>query len=129
MRKTELSQLKKMLIDMRQSILMGDKTSTIGEDAFESVDMPDEGDKASSETTQKLAYRIIERDRNLLKKIERALEKFEDNTYGICEECEEEISFKRLKVRPVTTLCIDCKEDEERLEKSYQSGGEEEQTF
>ena len=67
----------------------------------------------------------MDRDRNLLKKIEKALKKFEDDAFGICERCEEEISVKRLKVRPVTTLCIDCKEDEEKMEKMYQHEGEE----
>ena len=120
MRKSELERLKKMLVGMRDSIIMGDKLSSIEEGALDSVEMPDESDKASSATTQKIAYRILERDRNLLKKIEKALAKCEKGEFGICEKCEEDIDVKRLKARPVTTLCIDCKEDEERMEKVYQ---------
>ncbi len=125
MRKTELERLKKMLIEMRLSIVMGEKTHSIDENSLESMEMPDEGDKACSETNQKLAYRIIERDRKLLKKIEKTLLKFDEGTYGICEKCEEDIGVKRLKVRPVTSLCIDCKEDEERMEKRYHDVEEE----
>jgi DnaK suppressor protein len=54
-----------------------------------------------------------------LKKIERALLKIDEGTFGICEECEEPISIKRLEARPETTLCIRCKEDQERMEKAY----------
>ena len=125
MRKSELERLKKMLLNMKQSIILGEKVSSIDESSLESVETPDEGDKASSATSQKIAYRIMERDRNLLKKIEKALKKFEDNTFGICEQCGEEISIQRLKARPVTTLCIDCKEDEERMEKTYQKDNDE----
>jgi DnaK suppressor protein len=126
LRKSELNKLKKILLDMEQSIIMGDKLASIDEESLESVEMPDDSDKASSATSQKIAYRIMDRDRNLLKKIEKALKKFDNDTFGICERCEEEISVKRLKVRPVTSLCIDCKEDEEKMEKMYQHGEREE---
>jgi DnaK suppressor protein len=124
LRKSELTKIRKMLLDMKENILIGDKVSSIEEGALDSVEMPDESDKASSATSQKIAFRIIERDRKLLKKIEKALIKFDEDEYGICERCEEEIDVKRLKARPVTTLCIDCKEDEERMEKVYQQEGE-----
>ncbi len=120
MRKSELDRIKKMLLNMRDSILMGEEFSSVADRDLESKEMPDESDKASSATSQKLAFRIIERDRKLLKKIEKALKKFETGEFGTCEKCEEDIDVKRLKVRPVTTLCIDCKEDEERMEKVYQ---------
>ena len=125
MRKTELNNIKKMLLKMRDEILLGDKLSSIEEGALDSVEMPDESDKASSATSQKIAFRILDRDRKLLKKIEVALKKFDNDEFGICERCEEEIDVKRLKARPVTTLCIDCKEDEERMEKVYQQEEEE----
>jgi DnaK suppressor protein len=54
-----------------------------------------------------------------LDKIEKALRKIEDGTFGTCEECEEEINVKRLEARPETTLCIQCKENQERKEKDY----------
>ncbi len=127
MRKSELKKLKQILLDMRQSIVMGDKTSSIDDESLESSEMPDESDKACTEASQKIAIRIMDRDRNLLRKVEKALDKFEDGSFGMCERCEEEISVQRLKVRPVTTLCIDCKEDEEKLEKVYQKDVIEEQ--
>jgi DnaK suppressor protein len=54
----------------------------------------------------------------LIKKIKKALERFENGTFGICEVCEEEISIERLKARPVTTQCIECKTREEDMEKA-----------
>jgi DnaK suppressor protein len=62
--------------------------------------------------------RIRDREAKLIKKIREALERFENDTYGICETCGEDISIKRLKARPVTTQCIDCKSKEEALEKA-----------
>jgi DnaK suppressor protein len=62
--------------------------------------------------------RLRDRDRKLVKKIREALSRIEDGTFGICEMCGEEIAIARLKARPVTTLCIECKsrqEEEERL--------------
>jgi DnaK suppressor protein len=64
--------------------------------------------------------RLKEREQKLLKKIDEALDRLATNTYGICVRCGEEIPYPRLKARPVTTLCIDCKtleEQEERIRK------------
>ena len=80
--------------------------------------MPDPADRATLESDRNFELRIRDRERKLINKIKEALERIEDGTYGICESCEEDISEERLKARPVTTLCIDCKtkqEDEERL--------------
>jgi DnaK suppressor protein len=60
--------------------------------------------------------RLRDRDRKLIRKIEEALERIEDGTFGICEECGEEIGIPRLKARPVTTLCIKCKSKQEEEE-------------
>jgi DnaK suppressor protein len=59
-----------------------------------------------------------DRERKLIVKIKKALERIENGTFGICERCGEDISIKRLTARPVTTLCIDCKTKEEALEKA-----------
>ncbi len=80
--------------------------------------MPDPADRATLESDRNFTLRIRDRERRLIGKIKEALERIENGTYGICESCEEDISEKRLKARPVTTLCIDCKtkqEDEEKL--------------
>jgi DnaK suppressor protein len=79
--------------------------------------LPDVSDQASAEADQNFSLRIREREQRLIKKIDEALDRMNQNTYGICERCEEEIPYPRLKARPVTTLCINCKTLEEQEEK------------
>jgi len=78
---------------------------------------PDVSDQASAEVDQNFSMRIREREQKLLKKVEEALERMRLNTYGICERCAEDIPYKRLKARPVTTLCIECKTLQEQEER------------
>lgn len=78
---------------------------------------PDLSDQATAEVDQNFELRLKERDQKLLKKIDEALDRIATKTYGICERCGEEIPFKRLKARPVTTLCIECKTQQEQEEK------------
>jgi DnaK suppressor protein len=83
---------------------------------FESF--PDLSDQATAEVDQNFSLRLKEREQKLLKKIDEALDRILTQTYGICERCGQEIPYKRLKARPVTTLCIECKtlqEQEERI--------------
>jgi DnaK suppressor protein len=80
-------------------------------------DLADDLDQASSEINQSLTLRLRDRERFLITKIDQALDKIEEGTFGICEECDDPIGFKRLDVRGVTTFCIRCKEEQERLEK------------
>ena len=75
-------------------------------------------DQASIESDRDLTYRIKERENRLVIKIQDALNRLDSGTFGICEECEEEISEKRLIARPVTTLCISCKKKQETMEKA-----------
>ncbi len=78
----------------------------------------DPADRASFESDMSYKLRLKDRERKLIPKIKEALERIEEGTYGICEECGEEISEERLIARPVTTLCIKCKtrqEHEERI--------------
>lgn len=82
-------------------------------------DLADEVDLASSELNQSVALRLRDRERLLLHKIELALSKIENGTFGICELCEEPIEPKRLEVRPVAELCIRCKEAQEQEEKVF----------
>ena len=82
-------------------------------------DLPDEVDLASSESDQSMNLRLRDRERVLLRKIDKALEKIEDGTYGVCESCDEDIGIKRLEARPVTDLCIRCKEEQEKMEKTF----------
>jgi DnaK suppressor protein len=87
--------------------------------ALDADDLPDEMDLASSEYLQSFTFRLRGREKTFLKKIENAVAKIDAGTFGICEDCEEPISAKRLEARPETTLCIRCKEDQERMEKAY----------
>ena len=78
---------------------------------------PDLSDQASNEADQNFVLRMKEREQKLLKKIDETLDRIRLNTYGICERCGLEIPYKRLKARPITTLCIECKTEQEREEK------------
>ena len=79
----------------------------------------DEMDLASSEGMQSFEFRLRGREKTFLQKIDRAIRKIDEGDFGVCEECGEEISTKRLEARPETTLCIRCKEDQERHEKDF----------
>jgi DnaK suppressor protein len=76
----------------------------------------DPADRATAESDRSFTLRLRDRERKLIKKIQEAIERIEDGSYGICEECGEEISVPRLKARPVTTLCIKCKSMQEEEE-------------
>ena len=78
---------------------------------------PDPLDRASTESDTSFAFGLKEREGNLIRKIEDALSRLEDGTFGICEDCGEEISRGRLDARPITTLCIKCKDKQEADEK------------
>lgn len=119
MKKTDLKKFKEILEARKEELLK--QTGSVKEPlySFKEEDLLDEVDLASSESAQNLSIRLRDRERILLKKIEKALKKIEDNTFGICESCEEEIGLKRLEARPVTDLCIRCKEEQEKMERSF----------
>lgn len=75
------------------------------------------GDQASVEIDRNFMLKLKERERKLLKKIEKAIDKIDNNEYGICEACGQLIDIKRLEARPVTDLCIECKTEQEEEEK------------
>jgi len=79
---------------------------------------PDPTDRAALESDRNFLLRIRDRERKLISKIHEALERIEDGTFGICESCGEEIGEERLKARPVTTLCFDCKRRQEAMERA-----------
>lgn len=79
---------------------------------------PDPTDRAALESDRNFLLRIRDRERKLIGKIEEALGRIDDSTYGICESCGEDISEERLIARPVTTLCFDCKKRQEAMEKA-----------
>jgi len=115
----DLKRFKKILDDSKKAVLSSARKTLAEEATFDTDDLPDEIDLASSEYQQSMVFRLRDREKYLLEKIERALERINDGTFGVCEQCDEEISVKRLEARPVTTLCIRCKEEQEKEEKSF----------
>src|SRR5690348_8476777 len=108
MSKAQLKKFKDMLEAKRQEIIKRAQ-QTLDEDmTLDANDLPDEMDLASSEYLQSFTFRLRGREKAFLDKIQKALEKIEDGSFGKCEECEEEMSAKRLEARPETTLCIRC---------------------
>lgn|GEM_PF-119947 len=119
MNKTHLKKFKDLLEEKREEILKR-AAQTLSEDmTLDQDDLPDEMDLASSEYLQSFTFRLRGREKVFLDKIQKALDRIEDGSFGNCEECGEEISLKRLEARPETTLCIRCKEDQERVERDF----------
>jgi DnaK suppressor protein len=85
----------------------------------DSANLPDLADRASSETDRAIELRARDRQRKLIAKIDAALQRIEDGTYGYCEETGEPIALKRLDARPIATLSIEAQERHERREKVY----------
>ena len=119
MNKVQLKKFKTLLTEKRDEIVKKAKQTLEEDMILDANDLPDEMDLASSEYLQSFTFRLRGREKVFLDKIEKALRKIEDGSFGVCEECGEEISIKRLEARPETTLCIRCKEDQEHHEKNY----------
>jgi DnaK suppressor protein len=117
--KRDIKRFKDLLSQQRIEVLRNARKTRDEEATFDTDDLPDEFDLASSEYAQSLTFRLRDREKFLLSKIDKALKKIDAGEFGVCEECGEEISIKRLEARPVTTLCIRCKEEQEKVEKSY----------
>jgi len=97
--------------------LLREAGKTVSDMTDEKANFPDPTDRASLESDRNFELRIRDRERKLIMKIREALERIDEGEFGICEHCEEEIGEARLKARPVTTLCIECKTEQERQEK------------
>lgn len=97
--------------------LVREAGKTVSEMTDEKANFPDPTDRASLESDRNFELRIRDRERKLIMKIREALARIDAGEFGICESCEEEISDARLRARPVTTLCIECKTEQERQEK------------
>lgn len=109
-------QYRQLLMDEMKSLL-SEADKTVHEMADDASHFPDPTDRATQESDRTFELRIRDRERKLVNKIKEALERLETDEFGICEECGEPISEARLKARPVTTLCIDCKMEAEEKEK------------
>jgi DnaK suppressor protein len=117
LKKRDLQRFKKLLLAQREDLMGNARKVLSGDIHVDPDDFPDEMDTASSEVNLQFTGRLREREQGLLSKINSALEKIQSGEYGSCVNCGEEIGLPRLKARPVAELCIDCKAEEEKLER------------
>lgn len=115
--KPEKLQAFRKLLTQKINELLGEAGKTVSEMTNGKENFPDPNDRASLESDRNFELRIRDRERKLIMKMQEALKRIDDGTYGICEDCGGPISEKRLMARPVTTECIECKTRQEKLEK------------
>ena len=113
-----LMRFKKLLLEEKQRV-MNSSRRTLEDIRTDTDDLPDETDLAVSEFNQALAFKMRDRERMLLQKIDEALARIEDRSFGMCLDCEEPIEVRRLEARPMSMLCVACKEREEHREKVF----------
>ena len=113
-----MQRFRKILNAQRNQLLGNAAKALSGEIQMDPDDFPDEIDTASSEINLAITGRLRERERGLINKIDAALDKIEEGSFGTCESCGEDIGIKRLEARPVAELCIDCKSEQEKIERS-----------
>ena len=116
--KKELKKFQELIEEKRKLVLERARQLMSEGMVLDTNDLPDEMDLASSEYIQSMDFRLRGREKGLLSKLDLAIKKIEDGTFGQCESCEEPIGKKRLEARPETSLCIKCKEDQEREERT-----------
>ena len=110
---------KKRLLDWKNEIIETNRKSLYLSDVDHEISSADIVDQASSQTEKNVEMRTLNRQRKLLSKIEKAIKKIQDNTYGYCEETGEPIGVKRLIARPIATLSIEAQEKHEKNEKIF----------
>lgn len=118
-REKHIQRIKTNLLKQRESLL-DEAESALNELPGQMI-FPDLGDQATAETDRSFMLRLRGREQRLLKKIDEAIERIDSGSFGICDDCGDEIDIKRLEARPVTTMCIECKtlqEEEEKLRES-----------
>ncbi len=118
MNPNQIEYFKNLLNSWKNDLLKGSST-TISNLKEESSNKPDNADRASIESERSLELRTRDRERKLISKINKALRKIEEGTYGYCEDTNEPISIKRLIARPIATLSLEAQESHEKSEKIY----------
>ena len=113
------SYFKKKLNDWRNEIIESNSKNMYSNDIDHEISSADIVDQASSQTEKSVEMRTLNRQRKLLSKIDKAIKKIKDNTYGYCEETGEPIGVKRLMARPIATLSIEAQEKHEKNEKIF----------
>lgn len=114
-----LGKFRRTLLEEKQRILNNTRQSVREDISIQQEDLADETDLAATEISQNLIFKLRDRERQLLGKIDEALARIDEGTFGTCESCEEAIEPRRLDARPVSTMCIACKEKQEHREKIY----------
>jgi len=114
----QLAYFRKKLLDWKNDLLHG-ATGTILELSEETLQKPDVADRAQLEADASIVLRARDRERKLISKIESALRRIEDGTYGYCLETDEPINLQRLEARPIASLSLDAQEKHERMEKVH----------
>jgi len=114
----QLGYFKNKLLDWRNELLR-ESTQTLAHLQESSLAEPDLADRASAESDRSLELRTRDRERKLISKIDEALGRIIDGSYGYCEETDEPIGLKRLEARPIATLSIEAQERHERRERVY----------
>ncbi len=117
--KKQLEAFKKQLCDWRDELEEAQNESMHAMHETEQTAFPDPTDQASVETDRNFDLRIKGRERRLIRKIEETISRLNDGDFGACESCGGDIGLKRLQARPVTTLCIDCKVEQEQEERTH----------
>ncbi|WP_306253785.1 RNA polymerase-binding protein DksA [Parvularcula sp. IMCC14364] len=118
MNERQVEYFRKKLNDWKEDILR-ESRDTLGQLQEDSLHMPDQADRASSETDKALELRTRDRQRKLISKIDSALRRINDGEYGFCEDTGEPISLRRLEARPIATLSLEAQERHERKEKVH----------
>ena len=118
MNERQLEYFKQKLLNWKEDILR-ESRETLAHLQTETENHPDLADRATSETDRALELRTRDRQRKLISKIDEALRRIEDGSYGYCEETGEPISLKRLEARPIATLSLEAQERHERNERVF----------
>ena len=116
MRKREVARYRSVL-ESQLASLVGHGEQAVHEMSGVAEELPDPNDRATAEEGRNWALRLRDRDRKLIGKIQEALARLDSGTFGTCTTCGKPIAAARLRARPVTDLCIDCKTEAERVER------------
>ena len=112
----KLEAFRKLLTEKINELLV-EAGKTVSEMTSGKENFPDPNDRATLESERNFELRIRDRERKLIAKLQEAIKRIDEGTFGICDSCGGPISEKRLMARPVTTECIECKTKQEKLEK------------
>lgn len=123
MDRQKIEKFKKILLEYKSKIITSGVLTSREDLAIQPEDLADEADLATNVINQQVTFNIRQRELNKLQLIENALHKIDNGTYGICEECDEEIAEKRLENQPWTTLCITHAEEQEREAQRFLKAG------